>query len=214
MLLILLLTPATAAARDASGLPLEKIQLPPGFRIDLYASGVKGARSLALGPAGVLFVGTRDEGRVYAILDKNGDQKADEIITIAMGLNLPNGVAYRDGALYVAEVSRILRYDNIIDRLYNPPKPVIVSKAFPSDQHHGWKYIAFGPDGQLYVPVGAPCNICDSKDGRYASIMRMKPDGKEPGDLRLGREEHRGFRLAPGNKRIVVHGQRAGLDGR
>jgi glucose/arabinose dehydrogenase/protein-S-isoprenylcysteine O-methyltransferase Ste14 len=178
LLLILLLAPANTAARDMSGLPLEKIQLPPGFRIDLYASGVKGARSLALGPAGVLFVGTRDEGRVYAIVDKNGDQKADEIITIAMGLNLPNGVAYRDGALYVAEVSRILRFDNIIDRLYNPPKPVIVSKAFPSERHHGWKYIAFGPDGLLYVPVGAPCNICESKDGRYASIMRMKPDGK------------------------------------
>jgi glucose/arabinose dehydrogenase/protein-S-isoprenylcysteine O-methyltransferase Ste14 len=177
-LLTLLLLPAAAGAQNVPGLPLEKIQLPPGFRIDLYASGVKGARSLALGPAGVLFVGTRDEGKVYAIVDKNGDQKADEIITIAMGLNMPNGVAYRDGALYVAEVSRILRFDNIADRLYNPPKPVIVSKAFPSERHHGWKYIAFGPDGLLYVPVGAPCNVCDKKDGRYASIMRMKPDGK------------------------------------
>jgi glucose/arabinose dehydrogenase len=126
----------------------------------------------------VLFVGTRDEGKVYAIVDRNGDQKADEIVTIARGLNTPNGVAYRDGALYVAEVSRILRYDNIADRLYNAPKPVIVSKAFPRDMHHGWKYIAFGPDGLLYVPVGAPCNVCEKKDGRYASIMRMRPDGK------------------------------------
>ena len=177
-LFVLLAIPTAAAATDTLGLPLEKILLPPGFRIDLYASGVKGARSLALGPVGVLFVGTRDEGKVYAIVDKNGDQKADEIITIAMGLNLPNGVAYRDGALYVAEVSRILRFDNIADRLYNPPKPVIVSKAFPSERHHGWKYIAFGPDGLLYIPVGAPCNVCDEKDNRFASIMRMKPDGK------------------------------------
>jgi|GEM_PF-43503 len=178
LLLVLPVLPFITPALKVSGLPLEKIQLPPGFQIDIFASGVKGARSMALGPRGVLFVGTRDEGKVYAILDRNGDQKADEIVTIAMGLNMPNGVAYRDGSLYVAEISRILRFDNIADRLYNPPKPVLVNKAFPKDRSHGWKYIAFGPDGLLYVPVGAPCNVCEKKDGRYASIMRMKPDGK------------------------------------
>ena len=131
-----------------------------------------------------------------------------------MGLNMPNGVAYRDGALYVAEVSRILRFDNIADRLYNPPKPVIVSKAFPSERHHGWKYIAFGPDGLLYVPVGAPCNVCD-KQGRAVRLDHADETRRErPGDLRLGREEHGGLRLAPGDERAVVHGQRAGLDGR
>jgi glucose/arabinose dehydrogenase/protein-S-isoprenylcysteine O-methyltransferase Ste14 len=178
LLLVLPVLPFITPALKVSGLPLEKIKLPPGFQIDIYASGVRGARSMALGPGGVLFVGTRDEGKVYAILDRDGDQKADEIITIAMGLNTPNGVAYRDGSLYVAEISRILRFDNIADRLYNPPKPVLVNKTLPKDRSHGWKYIAFGPDGLLYVPVGAPCNVCEKKDGRYASIMRMKPDGK------------------------------------
>jgi glucose/arabinose dehydrogenase/protein-S-isoprenylcysteine O-methyltransferase Ste14 len=178
LLFVLPVLPFIGPALKAPGISLEKIKLPPGFQIDIYASGMKGARSMALGPKGVVFVGTRDEGRVYAIVDRNGDQKVDEIIPIAQGLSMPNGIAYRDGSLYVAEVSRILRYDNIADRLYNPPKPVIVSKAFPSDRHHGWKYIAFGPDGLLYVPVGAPCNVCEKKDGRYASIMRMKQDGK------------------------------------
>ena len=202
VLLILLLLPVITGAQNVKGLPLEKIQLPPGFRIDLYASGVKGARSLALGPAGVLFVGTRDEGKVYAIVDKDGDQKADEIITIAMGLNMPNGIAYRDGSLYVAEVSRILRFDNIDDRLYNPPKPVIVSKAFPSERHHGWKYIAFGPDGLLYVPVGAPCNVCEKKDGRYASIMRMRPDGKDLEIFASGVRNTVGFDWHPETKEL------------
>jgi len=145
----------------------------------------------------VLFVGTRGEGKVYAVIDRDGDQKADEILTIARGLNMPNGVAYRDGSLYVAEVSRILRFDDIADRLYNPPKPVIVSKAFPKDQHHGWKYIAFGPDGLLYVPVGAPCNVCEKKDGRYASIMRMRPDGRDPEIFASGVRNTVGFDWHP-----------------
>jgi glucose/arabinose dehydrogenase/protein-S-isoprenylcysteine O-methyltransferase Ste14 len=179
LLCVLPVFPAIMPTMKAPGPALEKIKLPPGFRIDLYASGIEDARSMALGPRGVLFVGTRSEGKVYAVLDRDGDQKADEVLTIARGLNMPNGVAYRNGALYVAEVSRILRMDDIANRLHNPPKPVVVSKAFPKDRHHGWKYIAFGPDGLLYVPVGAPCNVCEKKDGRYASIMRMKPDGKD-----------------------------------
>jgi len=179
LLCVLPVFPAIMPTMKAPGPALETIKLPPGFRIELYASKIEGARSMALGPKGVLFVGTKNEGKVYAVLDKDGDQKADEILTIARGLNMPNGVAYRNGALYVAEVSRILRLDDIANRLYNPPKPVVVSRAFPKDRHHGWKVIAFGPDGLLYVPVGAPCNVCEKKDGRYASIMRMKPDGKD-----------------------------------
>ncbi len=150
----------------------------------------------------MLFVGTRDEGRVYAIVDRNGDQKANEIITIARGLSMPNGIAYRDGSLYVAEVSRILRFDNIVDRLYNPPKPVVVNKTFPRERHHGWKYIAFGPDGLLYVPVGAPCNVCEKKDGRYASIMRMKPDGKDLEIFASGVRNTVGFDWHPETKEL------------
>jgi glucose/arabinose dehydrogenase len=86
-------------------------------------------------------------------------------------------VAFREGALYVAEINRVLRYDGIEARLSDPPKPVVVNDGFPRDEHHGWKFIRFGPDGMLYVPVGAPCNVCERDDPRYASILRMRPDG-------------------------------------
>ena len=155
----------------------DRVKMPPGFEMKLYAQNVKNARSMVMSPGGVLFVGTREAGRVYAIIDRNGDHVADEVLTIAKGLNMPNGVAFRDGALYVAEVSRILRYDGIETRLRNPPNPVVVSSQFPKDEHHGWKFMAFGPDGMLYVPVGAPCNVCERTDMPYATIMRMQPDG-------------------------------------
>jgi glucose/arabinose dehydrogenase len=160
-----------------SDLPLAKIRLPPGFAIDVYAADVPNARSMTLGDKGTLFVGSRSAGKVYAIVDRNRDHKADEVITIARGLNMPNGVAFRDGALYVAEVDRILRYDNIEASLAKPPAPVVVNAGFPGDTHHGWKFIRFGPDGLLYVPVGAPCNICEPDAARYAAIFRMRPDG-------------------------------------
>ena len=161
---------------DNQKLPLDKIKLPAGFKIELYASPVPGARSMTMSPNGTLFVGTRDEGDVYAILDTNGDGKAEEIITIAKGLHVSNGVAFRNGSLYVAEVSRILRYDDIESRLHDPPDPVVVYGDLPDDEWHGWKFIRFGPDGKLYVPVGAPCNICEPTDP-HATIMRMNADG-------------------------------------
>jgi glucose/arabinose dehydrogenase len=167
------------AADTMRGIHLDRLQLPPGFKIQIYAAGVPNARSLTMSPTGVIFVGSRQAGKVYAVLDADQDHVADEVITIADGLDMPNGVAFREGALYVAEVNRILRYDNIEKSLRNPSKPVIVNDKFPRDQHHGWKYIAFGPDGRLYVPVGAPCNVCKRKDPRYASIMRMKADGSQ-----------------------------------
>jgi glucose/arabinose dehydrogenase len=174
----LLLVLAVVSGCVASEIRLDDIVLPPGFRIDLYAADLPGARSLALGTRKTLFVGTRGEGKVYALVDRNGDGRPDERYTIASGLNMPNGVAFRDGALYVAEVNRVIRFDDIEPRLARPPKPVVVNDAFPDKTHHGWKFIRFGPDGRLYVPVGAPCNVCDEKDQRFASIMRMDPDGR------------------------------------
>jgi glucose/arabinose dehydrogenase len=164
-----------------NGTRLACIKLPPGFSIDYYAENVEGARSMAFSPNGTLFVGSRDAGKVYAVLDRNNDSKADDVLVIAQGLDMPNGVAFRNGSLYVAEVSRILRYDNIEEMLENPPSPVVVSDKFPSDHAHGWKYIKFGPDGKLYVPVGMPCNICnkEGEDERYGTIMRMEPDGSQ-----------------------------------
>lgn len=156
---------------------LKRVTLPPGFHIAVYAQDIQGARSLARGAGGTIFVGSRSAGNVYALTDTDGDQRTDTVHLIAQGLNSPNGVAFRNGSLYVAEINRILRYDDIEKRLGNPPAPVIVNDSFPREGHHGWKFIRFGPDGYLYVPVGAPCNICESADPRFASIMRMRPDG-------------------------------------
>ncbi|WP_420601802.1 PQQ-dependent sugar dehydrogenase [Flagellimonas sp.] len=162
-----------------TNLPLEKLNLPEGFKIDIFAEGIDGARSMAMGDNGTLFVGTRNEKTVYAIQDLDGDYRAERIMALDTTLEVPNGVAFKDGALYVAEVGRLLKYPNIEEQLANPPKPEVVYDDYPTEFHHGWKYIAFGPDDKLYVPVGAPCNICDSTtvDKRYATITRMDADG-------------------------------------
>ncbi len=158
-------------------LPLESLRLPEGFAISVFTGEVAGARSMALGARGTLFVGTRGEGRVYAVVDGDADGRAERVLTIARGLNMPNGVAFREGALFVAEVNRVLRYDRIEERLADPPEPAVVRDDLPTETHHGWKFAAFGPDGLLYVPVGAPCNVCESADPRFAAILRMRPDG-------------------------------------
>jgi len=160
-------------------LPIDRIELPPGFAIEVYAGRVPDARSLALGDEGTVFVGNRAGDKVYAVTDRDQDQRGDEVHIVAEGLHRPNGVAFRNGSLYVAEVSRVLRFDDIEARLDEPPEPVVVRDDFPRDEHHGWKFIAFGPDGKLYVPVGAPCNVCQEEDPRYASITRMSADGSD-----------------------------------
>ena len=165
-----------AITEASSRLALNTIKLPPGFEISVYAE-VDNARSMVLSPSGTLFVGNRAGDKVYAVRDMDGDFKADKRWIIASGLNMPNGVAFKDGNLYVAEVSRILKYAGIESKLGNPGSPTVVFDKYPTETHHGWKYIAFGPDGKLYVPVGAPCNICESKEAVYASITRMNDDG-------------------------------------
>jgi glucose/arabinose dehydrogenase len=162
---------------SAAPVQLDSITLPPGFRIHIYADDVPDAQSMSLGAHGTLFVGSRKAGRVYAIVDKNRDGRSDRIYIIAQGLNMPNGVAFLNGSLYVAELSRILRYDTIEDRLENAPEPVIVTDSLPRTCHHGWEFIAVGPDGMLYIPVGAPCNVCERDDKRFSTIMRMNRDG-------------------------------------
>ncbi len=132
------------------------------------------------GADGTLFVGSRGEGKVYAVrFGPRFDPSSTRVLTVASGLRMPVGVAFRQGALYVSAVDRIVRFDGIEARLDDPPEPTVVSARFPSDAAHGWKFIAFGPDGKLYVPVGAPCNICEPDPARYANIMRMRPDGSE-----------------------------------
>jgi glucose/arabinose dehydrogenase len=158
---------------------LSKLKLPEGFSISFFATDVNNARSLALGDNGTVFVGNRKGKNVYALVDADSDGVAEKKYTVAEGMNSPNGVAFHDGALYIAEIDKVYRIDNIESTLENPAKPVLINDSFPSEEHHGWKYIAFGPDGKLYVPVGAPCNICNDseKDKRFASITRMNADG-------------------------------------
>lgn len=159
-------------------LPLDKIRLPEGFTIEVYADSVPDARQMALSPSGVLYVGSRRDGRVHAVVDSDGDMEGEEIYVIAEDLEMPSGLTYWEGSLYVAAVSRILRYDDIDSHLQDPPEPVVVVDDLPTERHHGWKFIDFGPDGKLYVPVGAPCNVCERPDP-FATVLRMNADGSE-----------------------------------
>jgi glucose/arabinose dehydrogenase len=154
---------------------LSRINLPPGFAIHLYAEGVENARQLALGDNGTVFVGSREAGKVHAVVDSNGDYFADQVYLVDQGLNRPSGVEFKYGSLYVAAVNRILRYDDIENSLDHPPEPELVTDRFPDKSHHGWKYLRFGPDSKLYVPVGAPCNICDTAG--FGQIRRIFADG-------------------------------------
>jgi glucose/arabinose dehydrogenase len=190
-----------APSAIAADLPLDKLKLPEGFRVEVYATGVPNARQMALGAKGTLFVGSREKGAVYAVVDTNGDKRADEVLTLASGLTMPSGVAFRDGALYVAAISSILRFDAIEDNLRKPPKPAVVVDDLPKDEHHGWKFIAFGPDGQLYVPVGAPCNVCERPEP-YATILRMKPDGSGRTVVARGVRNSVGFDWNPGSREL------------
>lgn len=156
---------------------LSTIKVPEGFKVSIFADNVENARSMTRGANGTIFVGTRDNDKVFALVDNDGDGIAEEQHVIAKGLSTPNGVAFKDGSLYVAEIGRILRFDDIEAHLTDPPKYEVVTESYPTDKHHGWKYIGFGPDGKLYVPVGAPCNICESEDSIYASMTRINADG-------------------------------------
>jgi glucose/arabinose dehydrogenase len=190
-----------AIVSSASELQVTGIKLPPGFNISIFAE-VTDARSMSLSPSGTIYVGNKSEGSVYAVRDTDGDNKADKKWVIASGLNMPNGVAFKDGDLYVAEVSRIIKFPKIESALANPPKPVVVYDKFPSDTHHGWKYISFGPDGKLYVPVGAPCNVCDKGQSVYASITRMNADGSGLEVFARGVRNTVGFTWHPETKSI------------
>ena len=167
---------------------------------------------MALGPSGIVFVGSRAEGKVYAVVDRDGDHRAEAVHVLASGLNNPSGVAFRDGSLYVAAVNRILRFRDVARDLTRPPGPEVASDAFPNDAHHGWKFIAFGPDGRLYVPVGAPCNICALPGPAPRHDHAPGPRGRrQAGDRRPRRAQHRRLRLPAGHGRAVVHRQRPRL---
>jgi glucose/arabinose dehydrogenase len=197
--------PKADSAKAAAAPPIEKLKVPPGFKVSVYAYPVPGARSMARGDKGTLFVGTRNNTNgVYAIVDADNDGHADSISMPITGLNKPNGVAFRDGALYVGEKTRIVRYDAIEDHLKDPPAPVVFSDGHPEGKQHGFRYLAFGPDGWLYFGAGAPCNICDHEkdEPRYASIQRVSPDGKTLETYASGVRNTVGFDWDPQTKEL------------
>jgi glucose/arabinose dehydrogenase len=181
---------------------LKQLHLPAGFSISVFADHLPNARSLALGDDGVIYVGTRREGKVYAVQDSNGDGRADKNYTLATDLYMPNGVAYKDGALYVAQPHRIMRFDQIGKHLAQPPKPVVIFDQLPADKHHGWKYLRFGPDNKLYSAVGAPCNICKSEKQIYTSLFRLNPDGSDFEIIATGVRNTVGFDWQPNTKAL------------
>jgi glucose/arabinose dehydrogenase len=177
--------------------PLANLKVPPGFHVSIYSDQVPNARAMTLGTGNTVFVGSMREGKVYALtgMDANGHPR--HVYVIAKDLELPAGVAFHDGALFVSAVSRILKYPDIEAHLADPPKPVVVTDKLPAKTHHGWRFIAFGPDGKLYVPIGAPCNICDpGKD--FARIIRMNPDGSDWQTVATGIRNTVGFDWQPG----------------
>lgn len=178
---------------------LSQIQLPPGFSISLVTDAVEGARSLTQSPSGTLFVGSR-RGSLYAI--RNLSAKSPEVVEFAKNLKQPVGVTFHNGALYVSDVGRILRFDEIESQLKNSPKPQVITEKLPKKSHHGWKYLGFGPDGLLYVAIGMPCNICTQEDPRFGTILRMKPDGSSQEIFARGIRNSVGFDWHPVKKEL------------
>jgi glucose/arabinose dehydrogenase len=192
-------TPLTVTQPER--IQVDKIKVPNGFKVELWAHGMPGARMMARGDKGTIFIGTRVIGRVYAVQEKDGKREHKILI---QGLTQPNGVAFKDGALYVVAIDKVLRYDGIEDKLDKVPEPIDLTNAFklPPDQHHGWKFLAFGPDGKLYVPVGAPCNICEVNPGIHAHIRRYNPDGSAMEIIARGVRNTVGFDFHPLTKEL------------
>jgi glucose/arabinose dehydrogenase len=188
--------PPIAAAADK--LPIAKLKVPAGFNIEVYASGIANARSLAVGDKGTVFVGSRLVDKVHAIVNKDGKRT---VKVLASGLYRPNGVAFRNGTLYIAELSKVSRIDNVEDNLDNPPKPTVIYDNLPKDEAHGWKFIGIGPDNKLYVPVGQPGNNV-LHDDAHGQIRRMNLDGSGAEVIARGVRNTVGFDWHPETKQL------------
>ena len=192
-------TPPTVTPADK--LPLDKIKLPAGFKAEVWSSGHPGARTMVEGPKGTIFMGTRQLGRVYAITNKDGKR---EVKTLLQGLTQPNGLAVKDGALYVLAINKVFRFDNIEDNLDKPGTGVELTDKFnlPDTIHHNWKYADFGPDGKLYIQVGANCNICELNNGIHGQIRRYNADGSGMEIVARGVRNTVGFDWHPVTKEL------------
>jgi glucose/arabinose dehydrogenase len=188
--------PPIPAALDK--LPTAKLKLPPGFNIEVYAAGMANARSLAEGDKGTVFVGSRLVDKVYAIANKDGKRT---VKVLASGLYRPNGVAFRNGTLYIAELSKVSKIDKVEDVIDSPPKPTMIYDNLPKDEAHGWKFIAIGPDNKLYVPVGQPGNNV-LHDDAHGQIRRMNLDGSGAEVVARGVRNTVGFDWNPETKQL------------
>jgi glucose/arabinose dehydrogenase len=196
--------PTPPAPTPANQIQIDKVKLPPGFKISVWADGIHNGRSMAWGSQGTLFLGSRLAGNVYAVVDRGGRR---EVKIIAKGLTQPSGVAFRDGSLYVAEIPRLLKFENIEANLDNPPAPKVLY-TYPPETHHNWRFLAFGPDGKLYFNMGAPCNICLPPD-THANISRINPDGSGFEYYARGVRNSVGFDFHPTTKELYFtnHGR-------
>lgn len=193
--------PTPPIATPADKLPVAKIKLPSGFKAEVWSSGHAGGRTMVMGDKGTLFMGTRVIGRVYAISEKDGKREAKVLL---QGLTQPNGLAFKDGSLYVFAINKVFRYDKIEDNLDKPPEPVELTKAYdlPDTIHHNWKYVAFGPDGKMYVQVGSNCNICETNPGIHGQIRRYNADGTGKEIVARGIRNTVGFDWHPVTKEL------------
>jgi glucose/arabinose dehydrogenase len=192
---------SVAAKPLPAGPDLSGFKLPKGFHISVYANDVDSARSLAVSASGIVYVGSRKAGKVYALVPRAGKQSAD-VITVASGLENPIGVTLLNGALYVGEIGRVIRFDKIDQRYAHTPSYEVVKVDLPNDKWHGEKVIKAGPDGKLYIPVGAPCNVCDTDDTRSAKIYSMNPDGSGLKEYARGVRNTVGFDFHPATKAL------------
>ena len=189
--------PIPATADKVAGV-VDKLSLAKGFKLEVYASGIANARSLRIGDKGTVFVGSRLLDKVSAVVDKGGKK---EVKIVASGLYRPNGVAFKDGTLYIAELSKISKIEKIEDNLDNPPKPTVIYDDLPKDEAHGWKFISIGPDNKLYVPVGQPGNNVIPSD-RHGQIRRINLDGSGAEVVARGVRNTVGFDWHPVSKEL------------
>ncbi|MBR9869078.1 MAG: sorbosone dehydrogenase family protein [Oceanospirillales bacterium] len=186
----------TVLSLPLHALPLEQLKLPQGYQISVVAQA-ENARQMALGEPGTLFVGSRREGRVYRFKDRDGDGRYEQRDILLRGLNMPSGIAWRNGSLYIAAVDRILRIADADHVGLRTLQTELITDNLPDISHHGWKYLKFGPDGDLYFNLGAPCNICLSQDPRFATIMKLNPDNGQQTIVARGVRNSVGFTWHP-----------------
>ena len=196
IVLLLGLTSNTVMAKNI----LDKLTVAPGFELSLFASDVENARQVVVSKKGIVYVGSRKAGNVYALIDHNSDGVADKKMLVAEGLNMPSGLAMKDGDLYVGEVHRIIRFKNIDTQLKNPQFEVLYD-ALPSERHHGWKFLRFAPTGELIIPVGVPCNIC-AEDERFGRIFALNVETKQITTLAQGVRNSVGFDFHPSTQAL------------